>query len=88
MGGIAVAGTATEDETLAAAQAGLYALKTLSSAALDRLHMDAVPPTQVAAVSEAAGALIDAVSPILSRVPGEDHYVDQVVGIARSLHGA
>jgi hypothetical protein len=87
MGGIAVTGTATEDERLASARAGLFAVKALSATALDRLHIDDVPPSQVAAISEAAGALIDAVSPILSP-PGEDHYVDQVVGIARSIHGA
>jgi acyl-CoA synthetase (NDP forming) len=87
MGGVAVPGTATEDETLAAAQAGLYAVKALSHAALERLEVEAVPTAQVVAVREAAGALIDAMSPVLSR-RGEDHYVGQIVGIARSLYGA
>lgn len=86
MGGVAVPGMATEDERLASARAGLFAVKALSAAALDRLQMDAVPPSQVAAVSEAAGALIDAMSPIVSS-RGGDH-VGQVVGIARSLYGA
>ena len=87
MGGVAVPGTATEDERLAAAQAGLYAVKALSNAALERLEVDRVPAAQVAAVHQAAGALIDAVNPILSG-PGGGHYVGQIVGIARSLYGA
>jgi hypothetical protein len=86
MGGVAVPGTATEDETLAAAQAALYAVRTLGGGALERLQLRAVPSGQVAAVHEAAEALIDALSPIVST--GGDEYVDQVVGIARSLYGA
>jgi hypothetical protein len=88
MGGVAVPGTATDDETLAAAQAGLYAVKALSNAALERLEVDTVPAAQVAAVHQAAGALIDAMSPVLSGTTGGGHYVGQIVGIARSLYGA
>ena len=80
------AGVRTADaETLGDARAGLFALRQLCPLALDRLCLDTVPAEQVSRVSQAAGALIEAVSPILAR-EGDGYCVGQIVGVAESLH--
>jgi hypothetical protein len=78
---------ATEVGVLASARASLYAAEALSAAALDRLYLDDVSASQVATILQAAGALIDAVAPVVS-LNGDGGYVDHIVGVAQSLHGA
>jgi hypothetical protein len=78
-------GTAAPAGLASAACSQLWAANHLAAAALRRLECHAeVPAAQLVRVQAAAGALIEAVTPVVSN----RQLVEHVVGVAYELHRA